>query len=106
MNVFLKELKFPSTTHTYIEDITPKVNEAIKKSQIENGFVIVNTLHTTLGVLVNEIAEPNLLNDMLHHSLKSIPEDRRSTRVTKAYTHPTTDYTHRCQDNPYCNEID
>ena len=106
MKVYLKELQFPSTKHTYIQDITDVINTAIKKSREKEGFIFVNTLHTTLGILVNEIAEPNLLNDVLHHTLHSVPEDKRSTKVTKAYTHPTKDYTHRCQDNPFCNEID
>lgn len=106
MQTFLKELKFPSTTHTYIKDITNEVNKAIKKADAKNGFVIVNSKHTTLGILVNEIAEPNLLKDMIEHTLKHIPEDKRSTRVHKDYKHPTVDYMHRCQDNPYCDEID
>jgi thiamine phosphate synthase YjbQ (UPF0047 family) len=107
MKTYLKELKFPSIDHTYVKDITSEVNEAIEKSKTVQGFVFVNTKHTTLGVIVNEIAEPNLLNDILEHTLHSVPEDKRSTRVHgKEYGHPTTDYTHRCQDNPYCDEID
>ncbi len=106
MKTYLKELKFPSTKHTYIEDITSKVNDAIKKAKVQQGFVIVNTKHTTLGILVNEIAEPNLLNDILHHTLKHIPEDKRSYRAANGWEHPMVDYTHRCQDNPLCDEID
>lgn len=106
MRAFLKELQFPSTNHTYIKDITSDINAAIKKTKVKEGFVFANTKHTTLGILVNEIAEPNLLKDILHHTLHSIPEDKRSTRVSGAYKHPTTDYHHRCQDNPYCDEID
>ncbi len=106
MKAFLQELKFPSTKHTYIKDVTNEVNSAIKKAGAKNGFVIINSKHTTLGILVNEIAEPNLLQDMLEHTLKHIPEDKRSTRVHKEYQHPTSDYKHRCQDNPFCDEID
>src|SRR5689334_20693749 len=106
MKAYLKELKFPSTDHTYLKDITQEVNNSITKSKTTQGFIFVNTKHTTLGVVVNEIAEPNLLNDILEHTLHHIPEDRRSTRVNKDYKHPTTDYTHRCQDNPFCDEID
>ncbi len=106
MKVFLKELKFSSTKHSYLKDITGKVNQAIKKSKVTVGFVLVNSLHTTLGVVVQEIAEPNLLEDILHHTLKSVPEDKLSTRVHQKYPHPVADYKHRCQDNPYCNEID
>lgn len=106
MKAFLKELKFPSIEHTYLKDITSDINQAIKKSKVKEGFVFVNSKHTTLGIVINEIAEPNLLEDILHHTLHSIPEDRRSTRISADYIHPTTNYKHRCQDNPYCNEID
>ncbi len=106
MKAFLKEIKFPSTKTTYFSDITDVINASIKKAKVKMGFVFVNSKHTTLGIVVNEIAEPNLLNDILEHTLHSVPEDRRSTRVSMAYKHPLTDYKHRCQDNPYCNEID
>ncbi len=106
MRAYLKEIKFPSTTHTYIRDITGDINRAILKVKVKEGFVFANTKHTTLGILVNEIAEPNLLEDILHFTLHSIPEDKRSTRVSSEYKHPTTDWRHRCQDNPFCNEID
>jgi len=106
MKAFLKQLKFPSTKHTYIKDITADVNQAIKKAKVKEGFIFANSKHTTMGILVNEIAEPNLLKDILHHTLSAIPEDKRSSRVSGKYKHPTADYRHRCQDNPYCNEID
>ena len=104
--VFLKELKFKSTKHTYIRDITETINKLIKKAKVKNGFAIISSKHTTMGVIVNEIAEPNLLEDMIKHTLAHVAEDRRSTRVDKTYKHPTSDYKHRCQDNPYCNEVD
>lgn len=106
MKTYLKELKFPSTEHTYIKDITSEVNKSVKKSGVKNGFVIVNSKHTTLGIIVNEIIEPNLIKDILEHAKKHIHEDKRSTRVHKDYKHQTTDYMHRCQDNPLCDEID
>lgn len=106
MRAYLKELKFKSTVHTYLKDITGEVIKAINKSKTEDGFVFINSKHTTLGIVVQEIAEPNLLQDILTHSLSIVPEDRRSTRVHKDYKHPTKDYLHRCQDNPYCDEID
>ncbi len=104
--VFLKQFIFPSTTHTYIRDITQDAQEAVQKSKTMEGFIIINSKHTTLGILVNEIAEPNLLRDIVTHTLHSIPEDKRSTKINPDYKHPTSDYTHRCQDNPFCNEID
>jgi thiamine phosphate synthase YjbQ (UPF0047 family) len=104
--MFLSEIKFDSTEHTYIKDITETVSAVIKKAKVKQGFAVISSRHTTLGIIVNEIAEPNLLSDIVDHSLALIHEDKRSTRVHKAYEHPTRDYKHRCQDNPYCDEID
>jgi len=108
VKTYLKEIKFPSTKHTYIKDITEEINKTIKKLKVDSGFVFVNSKHTTLGIIINEVAEPNLLEDVLYHTLHHVPEDRRSTRVAgnKNYKHPTTNYTHRCQDNPHCDEMD
>lgn len=106
MKAYLKEIKFTSKKHTYFKNITPEIGAAISQAKIENGFVIISTKHTTLGIVVQEIAESHLLEDILCHTLCSIPEDKRSTKVTKGYQYPTCDYKHRCQDNPYCNEID
>lgn len=106
MKMFLKELKFDSTKHTYIKDVTGIISKTIKKAKVRQGFTVVSSKHTTLGIILNEIAEPNLLNDFINHSLVNVCEDKRSTRAEKDYKYPTTDYKHRCQDNPYCNEID
>lgn len=106
MKTYLKELKFDSTEHTYIKDITDVINKIIKTTKTKQGFALISSRHTTLGIIVNEIAEPNLLEDFLQHSLSLIHEDKRSTRVHKDYKHPIKDYKHRCQDNPYCDEID
>lgn len=106
MKAYIKQLKFPSTSTTYFKDITAEVREAVKTTKATAGFVLVTTKHTTLGVVVQEIAEPNLLKDIIKHTLHHVPEDRRCTKVKEDYPHPTSDYLHRCQDNPFCNEID
>lgn len=106
MKVYLKEIKFPSTKHTAFYNITKDVKEAVKKVGKKSGIVVISTKHTTLGVVVQEISEPNLLQDILDCSLKIVPEDKRSTKVTKDYKYPTTDFSHRCQDNPFCDEVD
>jgi secondary thiamine-phosphate synthase enzyme len=112
MKVFLKELKFESKIHSYLKDITLEVNKALVKSQVKSGLVLVNSKHTTLGVLVNEIAEPNLLEDIVLHTKTHVHEDIRSTWITESddagYQHATTDYKHRCMDSPLrdADEID
>ncbi len=50
------------TTLDFI-DITEKIQEKIKESGITNGVVNIQSLHTTLSIVVNE-AEPLLIMDM------------------------------------------
>lgn len=44
-------------------DITEKVREKIKEAGVENGVINIQSLHTTMAVIVNE-AEPLLISDM------------------------------------------
>jgi secondary thiamine-phosphate synthase enzyme len=44
-------------------DITDKIKEKIKESGITNGVINIQSLHTTMSVIVNE-AEPLLISDM------------------------------------------
>lgn len=49
-----------------IIDITDKVKRFVESSQIENGLVNIQTLHTTATIFVNE-KEPLLLEDFKRH---------------------------------------
>lgn len=44
-------------------DITEKVQKKIKASKIKNGVINIQSLHTTMAIIVNE-AEPLLIEDM------------------------------------------
>jgi thiamine phosphate synthase YjbQ (UPF0047 family) len=61
----------------------------------------VNSKHTTLGIIVNEALEPNLINDIVNHTKQLVHEDKRSTWCESGdYEHPLCDYKHCCMDNP------
>ncbi|RJQ31215.1 MAG: hypothetical protein C4562_06485 [Actinobacteria bacterium] len=107
MKAYLKEIKFSSDEYAKFYNLTEEVKKAVEKSGVGQGFIVVNTKHTTLSVVVQEISEPNLLKDILNFALSCTPTDRRAHQANKEdFSHPTCDYTHRCQDNPFCNEID
>ena len=44
-------------------DITGSVNQYVKESRVENGFVVIFSRHTTAAIKINE-NEPLLLKDM------------------------------------------
>ncbi len=107
MQAYLKEIKFPSKKYAYFKNLTDEVKKAVAKSGVKQGIIVVNSKHTTLTIVIQEISEPNLLQDMLNYALHSVPTDSRAWQARKkGFAHPTADYLHRCQDNPFCNEID
>ena len=54
-----------TSTQTELIDITRSVQEAVKKTEIEDGFCIVFIPHTTAAVTINENADPSVVHDMV-----------------------------------------
>jgi len=57
-------------------DITDHVRDAVRKSGIADGAVIVYVPHTTAGVTINENADPSVVHDILLALDKAVPEQR------------------------------
>lgn len=108
--LFVGRIKFDSPEPFKIREITDNVNDLIRRAEIENGFALINSLHTTLGLLITETKEPKLFDDVKNFLLTEIPEDGRSFNATESYkaVYPVReiDYLHRCQDNPLCDGKD
>jgi secondary thiamine-phosphate synthase enzyme len=54
-------------------DITAQLREAIRKSGLENGAVIVYVPHTTAAITINEGADPDVKRDIQNFLDKTIP---------------------------------
>lgn len=54
-------------------DITDQVERATEESGVENGIVLVYSLHTTTGLAINE-ADSALINDILDLLQRIAPE--------------------------------
>lgn len=48
-----------------ITDITAKVADAVKKSEVASGMAYVFVPHTTAGITINENADPSVREDLL-----------------------------------------
>ena len=46
-------------------NITHQVREAVAKSGVKDGIVVVFCPHTTAGITINENADPDVVHDML-----------------------------------------
>lgn len=63
MKVINHVIRLKTTTSLDFIDITEKVQQKIKKAGVKNGIINIQSLHTTMAVIVNE-AEPLLIMDM------------------------------------------
>lgn len=57
-----------------VVDITSRVEDKVRESEIELGLCLVYTTHTTTGVVVNE-AETGLIQDLLRRLASLAPPD-------------------------------
>lgn len=57
-------------------DLTEKVSELVKKSAVKNGVVNIQSLHTTMAVIIQE-AEPLLIGDLKKTLEKIAPRTAR-----------------------------
>ena len=56
-------------------DITCEVQQILTKMVIENGIVVVSSLHTTAGITLNENADPHVERDFFWKLNQLVPQD-------------------------------
>ena len=76
MKIYKQKLELDSTTQIEFLNITDKVQEIIDNSGIREGQVVVYSLHTTMGIMINH-NEPMLLQDFLKVFHRLIPIDNQ-----------------------------
>jgi len=62
MKTYREELWFQTDTRRAYVNITPQVEAAVRKSGVHEGLVLVNAMHITASVYIND-DEPGLLKD-------------------------------------------
>lgn len=62
MKTYREELWFQTDTRRAYLNITPQVEAAVQKSGVREGLVLVNAMHITASVYIND-DEPGLLQD-------------------------------------------
>jgi len=63
MRFYTEYLTFETRKHREYINITPEVESALRKSEIQDGMILVSAMHITAGVWVND-AEDGLLADI------------------------------------------
>jgi len=76
MKIKHQVLNFQTKKEFDFIDLTEEVEKFVKNSQIQNGLVNIQTLHTTASLFLNE-NEPLLLEDFKNHLAELSPRDRQ-----------------------------
>jgi len=73
MKVFTASLLLSSEERTEISDITKQVREAIQQFPVANGIALINTMHTTCALFINEF-QSALVDDLRNLIERLVPE--------------------------------
>src|SRR5690554_4897732 len=65
--------KIQTTKPQQFIDITSKVTEEVKNSNVRDGIAIIYVPHTTAGVTINENADPDVVSDIISTLNKTYP---------------------------------
>ena len=74
MRSYREELWFDTKTRRAYLNITPQVEEFVRKSGVREGLVLVNAMHITASVYIND-DEPGLLQDYDRFLERLAPQD-------------------------------
>jgi secondary thiamine-phosphate synthase enzyme len=74
MKISTKTLEFQTKGEFDFIDFTEKVQSFVKETQIKQGFINIQSLHTTCPLILNE-NEPLLLGDFKKHLEKISPKN-------------------------------
>jgi secondary thiamine-phosphate synthase enzyme len=80
-------LTYDTTAKSEIRTITGDLNDMIRQSGVDNGTLLAYSLHTTLGVTIQETSEPFLCEDLVDFLTELVPNDGLQ-------------YKHRCALHP------
>ena len=68
-------LNIKTNTHTEMQEITDRVQEAVSERGIEDGICMLFVPHTTAAVTINENADPDVVRDFIMEVDKIVPWD-------------------------------
>jgi secondary thiamine-phosphate synthase enzyme len=71
----MKEISIRTNLPVEMIDITAFVRTALKEKNVQNGYCIIFTPHTTAAVTINENADPDVPRDIISALEKAVPQN-------------------------------
>ena len=70
-----KKLSIKTNNRVELIDITTKIQNAVKETEIDSGLLQIHIPHTTAAVTINENADPSVRRDMEEGLDRLVPEN-------------------------------
>lgn len=61
----ISRLRIDSSRESELIDITDQIRKVVRESGVNEGICVVNVLHTTAGLIINENADPSVRSDII-----------------------------------------
>ena len=74
----MKIIQIETTKRDQMIDITREVQNYVDQNDVSTGAVIVQSLHTTAGITVNENADPDVKTDFIRRLDEVFPWEHQS----------------------------
>ena len=71
----MKEINIRTNSQVEMIDITASVQAAVNEKNLQSGYCIVFTPHTTAAVTINENADPDVPRDIIAALEKAVPQN-------------------------------
>ncbi|HEX8322203.1 secondary thiamine-phosphate synthase enzyme YjbQ [Longimicrobium sp.] len=71
----MEEIRIRTHRRGEMLDITGRVREIVARSGMDEGVVVLQSLHTTAALTINENADPDVVHDLLGKLEQLVPKD-------------------------------
>lgn len=73
----MEEIRVRTTARSEMVEITEEVQEIVSRGGVRDGVAVVQSLHTTAAITINENADPFVVDDVLGKLERLIPREER-----------------------------
>lgn len=73
----MEEIRVRTTVRSEMVEITEEVQEIVSRGGVRDGVAVVQSLHTTAAITINENADPFVVDDVLGKLDRLIPREER-----------------------------
>jgi secondary thiamine-phosphate synthase enzyme len=71
----MEEIRVRTSRRSDMVEITDRVQQIVSRGSVREGAVVLQSLHTTAGLTINENADPDVVHDVLGKLERLVPHE-------------------------------